>query len=275
MRQAAAGFLLALGLLLLAGPAVVSTSYEAQDRQQILSAPSESHWLGTDAVGRDNFARLLHGGRLSLLFAAAAALLACAIAALFGTVAALAGGPARLVSVAVFDVMLSTPWYLLVFLARAILPLDTPPAAVAASTFAILALVGWAHGARTVQGAVSEMADSVWMRQARATGSGPRQLWMGHIVPNLWPLLFTQFLLLLPVLLLSEATLGMLGLGIPEPLPSWGGSLVDLVRVGQVSQRPWTLLPAFLLALTAISLRLLAEAGHSRRRWNEKERVFV
>lgn len=274
MKRVAAGFLIALTLLVFVGPIVFSGGYESQDRANILSGPDGTHWLGTDAVGRDNFARFLHGGRLSILLASASAALSCTVAALFGAVGALTGRAGRAATSTVFDVMLSTPWHLLVFLVRAMLPLDAPPITIAAATFAILGLVGWAHGARLIRDAVRDMAGATWLRQARAAGSGPIRLWMRHIVPNLRPLLLTQFLLLLPVLLLSEATLGMLGLGIPEPLPSWGGSLEDLVRVGQVAQRPWTLLPAALLALTAICLRFLADGNQTPARWKETERVF-
>ncbi len=274
MKRVAAGFLIVLTLLLFVGPAVFSGGYESQDRDHILSPPDGTHWLGTDSVGRDNCVRFLHGGRLSLLLASASAALSCAVAAVFGSVGALTGRAGRAITSIVFDVMLSTPWHLLVFLVRAMMPLDAPPIGIAAATFAILGLVGWAHGARLVRDAVREMAGATWLRQARAAGSGPVHAWIRHIVPNLRPLLLTQFLLLLPVLLLSEATLGMLGLGIPEPLPSWGGSLEDLVRVGQVAERPWTLLPAVLLALTAICLRLLAEGDQAPARWKESERLF-
>jgi ABC-type dipeptide/oligopeptide/nickel transport system permease subunit len=263
MRRGAAAFLVALGLLIALGPLASSHGYAAQDREHILDAPDARHWLGTDALGRDNFARFLHGGRLSVTMAGVAALSACAIAAAIGTAGAL-GGTARIASAAVFDVMLSTPWYLLVFVVRAILPLDAPPLTTAAVTFFILGLTGWAHGGRVIRDAVSEMANGPWVRQARASGCGGIALWRGHIVPNLYPLLLTQFLLLLPMLMLAEATLGMLGLGIPEPLPSWGGSLAELVRPDTATQRPWTLIPALLLALTSISLRQMAGGAEKR-----------
>ena len=143
--KAAAVFLIALCLLLGLGPLVVSHGYAAQDRDRILSGPDARHWLGTDALGRDNFARFVHGGRLSVIMAALAALTACGVATAIGTAGAF-GGAGRTLSAMVFDVMLSTPWYLLVFLVRAVLPLDAPPMATAALTFAILGLVGWEIG---------------------------------------------------------------------------------------------------------------------------------
>ena len=260
MKRAAAAFLIALAILIGLGPMVESYGYAAQDREHVLDSPDGRHWLGTDALGRDNFARLLHGGRLSVTMATMAALASCGIAAAIGTAGAL-GGTARMASAAAFDLMLSTPWYLLIFLVRAVLPLDAPAMATAAVTFAILGMVGWAQGARVIRDAVSEMAEGPWVRQARATGCGGLALWRGHILPNLYPLVLTQFLLLLPMLMLGEATLGMLGLGIPEPLPSWGGSLAEMARPDTVMQRPWTLIPALLLALTSISLRQLADGG--------------
>lgn len=260
MKRAAAAILIVLAVLIGLGPMVASYGYAAQDRDHVLDPPDARHWLGTDALGRDNFARFVHGGRLSVTLATLASAAACAIAAAIGTAGAM-GGAARMASAAAFDVMLSTPWYLLIFLVRAALPLDAPPMATAAVTFAILGMVGWAQGARVIRDAVSEMAERPWMRQARATGCGGFALWRGHIIPNLYPLVVTQFLLLLPMLMLGEATLGMLGLGIPEPLPSWGGSLAEMARPDTVMQRPWTLIPALLLALTSISLRQLSDGA--------------
>jgi peptide/nickel transport system permease protein len=258
MRTAAGCFVAALLVALALGPAGIPHGYAEQDREAILRAPEAAHWLGTDALGRDNLARFLHGGRLSLLMAAAAAMACCLLSAMAGTAAALGGRAARAAGGAVLDAMLSIPWYLLVFLVRAAMPLEAPPAAMAGVTFGILAFGGWAQTARTVRDAVTAMQASGWIRLARASGFGGFRLWRAHIVPNLLPLLRTQFLLLLPALMLGESTLGMLGLGVPEPLPSWGGMLVDLLQPGAVGERPWTLAPAVLLALTSISLRTLA-----------------
>jgi ABC-type dipeptide/oligopeptide/nickel transport system permease subunit len=275
MRRAAGVFVAALLVALAVGPAVIPHGYAEQDREAILRAPEAAHWLGTDALGRDNLARFLHGGRLSLAMGAAAALGCCVLSAMAGTAAALGGRVTRAAGGAALDAMLSIPWYLLVFLVRAAMPLEAPPVAMAGVTFGILAFGGWAQTARTVRDAVTGMQASGWMRLARASGYGGWRLWRAHIVPNLVGLLRTQFLLLLPALLLGESTLGMLGLGVPEPLPSWGGMLVDLLQPGAVGERPWTLAPAVLLALTSISLRTLgAPAGRGAGRsrvWRQKE----
>jgi peptide/nickel transport system permease protein len=251
----------AFALAILAGPSLGGLDYAAQDRDHLWAAPSAAHWLGTDALGRDNFARFLHGGRLSLALSSLAAAAACLIAAVFAALASLTGAPGRVLGSVVFDVMLSVPWYLLVFCLRAWLPLDTSPAATAAVTFAVLGLVGWAHGARTLRDAIAQSARSRWLLQARLAGlAGPR-LFFSHILPNLRPLVRTQFLLLVPTLLLGEATLGMLGLGIPEPMPSWGGMLADLTHLTAINERPWLFAPAAALALFVICLRALSGAG--------------
>lgn len=273
MRHAAVCSLVLLALVLAAGPWGIAHGYAEQDRDQILARPSGQHWLGTDSLGRDNTARFLYGGRLSVLLASLAALLACGIAALVGVAAAMGNAVVRASGAAVFDVMLSVPWYLLVFLVRAVLPLDAPPMVTAVITFGILGLVGWAQGARAVRDAVLQMNGSTWLRQARAAGFAGFGLLWRHVVPNVRPLLVTQFLLLLPTLLLGEATLGMLGLGIPEPLPSWGGSLVELVQAGTMSERPWTLVPAALLAMSSISLRIAA--GPTAVRKNAQREVLA
>lgn len=242
------------------GPLAVPFHYAAQDRDQIAAPPSAQHPLGTDSLGRDNLARFLIGGRLSLALAGAAALAACSIAAAVGTAAALGGRAAHVAGALWFDTMLSTPWYLLVFCLRAALPLDASPAMTAALTFALLGTAGWAQGARAIRDEVKQSAQSAWMLQSRSLGFGGATLLWGHITPFVQPLLWAQFLMLLPKLLLAESTLGMLGLGVPEPLPSWGGCLADLLQPG-ATERPWLFIPAIALGLIVISFRALAANG--------------
>lgn len=258
---------------LLAGPALAPFHYAAQDREKIMAAPSGEHPLGTDSLGRDNLSRFLTGGRLSLAFAAVAAVAACGIAAVAGTAAALGGRAGHIAGAIWFDAMLSTPWYLLVFCLRAALPLEASPVMTAALTFALLSLVGWAQGARSIRDEVRQSARSAWLLQGRSLGFGGWSLMRGHIVPFVRPLLAAQFLLLLPRLLLAEATLGMMGLGVPEPLPSWGGCLADLLQPG-APERPWLFVPAVVLGVIVISLRALA-SGEGRKHPMEAVEVAV
>ena len=109
MKTLATLVLVCLSMALLVGPSLATHSYATQDRDRILSPPDGAHWLGTDSLGRDNAARFLSGGQLSLSMAAAAALAACAIAAVAGTGAAMGGPVSSAFAAGAFDVMLSVP----------------------------------------------------------------------------------------------------------------------------------------------------------------------
>ena len=114
------------------------------------AAPSGAHWLGTDQLGRDRFARLLYGTRISLLLAPAAALLSTALAGLIGGLAGYRGGGWQRFANSVTDLFLSLPWLFLLITVRALLPLNVSPAASVTVTFLLLGVLGWASAARVV-----------------------------------------------------------------------------------------------------------------------------
>ncbi len=224
-------------------------SYSEQFREEIRAAPSWSHPLGTDDLGRDRFSRLLYGTRISLLLAPAAALLATAIAAGVGLAAGYCGGLVEVLGKASTDLFLSLPWLFLLLTVRAMLPLDTAPLVSVVITFALLGALGWAAAARVVSSAVRRLKNSEFLLQARSCGCRRAALLRVHLLPNVRPVLAAQFWLSIPVLLLTEANLGLLGLGVSEPLPSWGNLLRELEDVSAIPTNPWLLAPALLLLL--------------------------
>jgi peptide/nickel transport system permease protein len=222
-------------------------SYHAQFRDAPDAPPSARFPLGTDALGRDRLSRLLAGTRVSLALAPAAALLSCIAAALIGALAGLAGGWAERTVLAAVDLFLSLPWLLLLLAVRACLPLNVSPAASMAITFLMLGLLGWPAAARVVRASIVRLRSSEFMLQARAAGCTPWRLLSRQLVPNVMPVLLAQFWVAVPVYILAEATLGMLGLGVSEPLPSWGSMLREIAG-GDLRAQPWIAAPALLLA---------------------------
>lgn len=250
-----------ISLTLVAGAALTcdlweKTSYDQQFRDSPDAAPSRRFPLGTDALGRDRLSRLVYGTRVSLLLAPAAALLSCVAAALLGGLAGLVGGFTERAILAAADLFLSLPWLFLLLIARACLPLNVSPHLSIAITFALLGLLGWAAPARVVRAAVCGLRNSEFVVFARAAGCTPWRLLWAHLVPNVMPVLRAQFWIAVPVYILAEATLGMLGLGVSEPLPSWGGLLREL-EGGDITSRLWLLAPALLLAAVTSGLQLL------------------
>lgn len=230
--------------------------YAKQYREAVGAPPSHAHWLGTDDIGRDRFARLLYGTRISLLLAPAAALLSTLMAALVGGLAGYLGGVWARAAMTVTDLFLSLPWLFLLITVRALLPLNVSPLASVLVTFLLLGLLGWSSAARVLCSVASTLRNSDFVRQARASGiQGSRLFWI-HVLPNLKPVLYAQFWISIPAFILSEANLGILGLGVAEPLPSWGSLLKELEGLVSVGEEPWKFVPIILLILVVTSFQL-------------------
>ena len=241
----------------LAANILAPNDYAMQSREHANETPSRTFPLGTDELGRDRFSRLLYGMRVSLLLAPLTALLATGIAAGVGLASGYFGGWLDQIATVCMDLFLSLPWLFALLTLRALLPLDIPPWTSLAATFMLLALVGWASGARIVRASVQTLRGEASILHARSYGCSSRRLLWRHLLPNLKPVLIAQFWILVPVFLLAEANLGLLGLGVREPVPSWGDMLVELQNYQRVLESPWILAPAALLVLVIASLHFV------------------
>lgn len=257
VRMALACLLGTFFLLALASELVAPYSYARQFRDLPLAAPSAAHPLGTDALGRDVFSRVLYGSRVSLLLAPAAALLATVIAGVSGALAGLRGGWWEKTILASADLMMALPLLFVLLALRATLPLDVAPLLSAAATFALLGLLGWPASLRVVWAATRNIRESEFLTLARAQGIGPVRMVLRHVLPNVRPVLQAQFWVTIPVFILAEATLSMLGLGVMEPLPSWGNLLRGLEDLSALRANPGLLSPLVLLILVVRGLQML------------------
>jgi ABC-type dipeptide/oligopeptide/nickel transport system permease subunit len=256
VRVAAIAFLVAVSAACLLAEFVAPADYAYQFRDVPDAASSSQHLLGTDDLGRDRFSRLLYGTRVSLLLAPAAALLSSLLAALIGGAAGFVGGWLETCVMAATDLFLSLPWLFLLITVRAFLPLNVSPVVSVAITFALLGCLGWAAAARVICADARRLCGSDMILLARASGSSGFRLLRRHIVPNLKPVLYAQFWISVPVFILTEANLGMLGLGVAEPLPSWGSLLRELESFSTFSAQPWQFAPLVLLIVTVSCFHL-------------------
>jgi len=240
-------------------------SYALQFRETPNAAPSTLHPMGTDSLGRDLLARLAYGTRVSLLLAPAAALLATLIAGLFGGVAGLAGGWSEKVILSAADLSMALPLLFVLIALRALLPLDISPAVSVIATFLTLGVLGWPASLRVVWAATRSLRNADFLLLARAGGCAPKRILLRHVMPNLRPVLFAQFWISVPLFILAEATLSMLGLGVMEPLPSWGNLLKGLENFSAVRANPWLLSPLLLLVLVVICFQLILPAQEELR----------
>jgi len=256
-RVTAIAFLVLVSAVCLLADFVAPAPYAHQFREAPNAAPSRQHLLGTDDLGRDRFSRVLYGTRVSLLLAPAAALLASVLAALIGGLAGFAGGWIERCVMAATDLFLSLPWLFLLITVRALMPLNVSPVTSVVITFVLLGCLGWAGAARVVCADCRTLSQSDFMLLARASGSSGFRLLRRHLIPNLKPVLYAQFWISVPVFILTEANLGILGLGVAEPLPSWGSLLRELEGFSAISGQPWQYVPLILFIVVVSSFHLV------------------
>ena len=246
LRKIAAMLLLVLLLASFGAWLRNGDSYARQHRETPQAQVSWRFPLGTDDLGRDRLARLLHGTWISLALAPAASLLSTLIAALFGGLAGYAGGAWDHALSRAIDLMLSLPWLFLLIAVRALLPLNVAAATSILVTYGLLAALGWAGPARVVRAAVKSLIEADFVLQNHASGMRPARLFWRQIVPNLRPGLLAQFWISVPMFVVGEANLGLLGLSV-SGYPTWGNLLHELAR--QLVFRPEALAPLILVTL--------------------------
>ncbi len=256
-RKVAMGLLLAVFGVSLAANWLAPAGYAKQYREVAGAPPSREHWLGTDDIGRDRFARVLYGTRISLLLAPGAALVSTLMAALVGGLGGYLGGMWTRLAMVVTDLFLSLPWLFLLITVRAVLPLNVSPLVSVLVTFFMLGLLGWTSASRVLCSSAASLRNSDFIRQARASGIPAARLFCLHVLPNLKPVLYAQFWISIPVFILSEANLGILGLGVAEPMPSWGSLLKELEGLVSVGEEPWKFVPLALLVVVVTSFQFV------------------
>jgi len=223
-------------------------------------------WLpmGADGSGRDVFARLVYGARLSLAVALAATLGAMLIGTLVGGAAGAAGGVADDALMRLSDFVIVLPAMYVVLALRAALPLVLPPAQVFALVAGILALVGWPIVARGVRAIVASERERDYAQAALALGAGRARLLWRHLLPAARGFLAAQAALLVAAFILAEATLSYVGLGFPDPSVSWGVMLQEAANVSAMADAPWTLAPAAGIFLLVLGVNLAAPPSTPR-----------
>lgn len=210
------------------------------------------HWFGTDAIGRDVFARTLAGGRLSLTIGLLSSIVALVIGVGYGAVAGLAGGRVERALLRVLDVFSALPFLLVVILLLTLFE---------RSLGLLLAAIGgyvWIDLARVMRAEAARLREAPFLLAARAAGADFSQRLRWHVLPNLLPLAFVYLGLILPQAILVESFLGFLGLSVDEPSASWGTLLSEGVQ--ELDSAPWTLLfPAVFLVATLAAFQFLGD----------------
>jgi oligopeptide transport system permease protein len=244
--------LILLGLTCVFGPFLAKGTYNGQNLALGASAPSAKHWLGTDTLGRDQFVRVLYGGRISLMVALCATFVSITIGVAYGSISGFVGGKLDALMMRIVDILYSLPFaifviLLMVFFGRNIILL-----------FVAIGAVEWLTMARIVRGQVINLRKQEFIEAAEALGLRRRRIIFRHMIPNILGPVIVYATLTVPSVMLLEAFLSFLGLGVQPPMSSWGVLIKEGADV--MEEYPWLLLyPGFILALTLFSLNFLGD----------------
>jgi oligopeptide transport system permease protein len=253
-RLAVAGgiILLVLTVLCVAGPWFLRATYQEQNLGLGATPPSAAHWLGTDTLGRDLLVRLLYGGRISIGVGLCATLVALTIGVVYGAVAGYVGGKADAVMMRLVDIIYALPFtifviLLMVFFGRNIILL-----------FVAIGAVEWLTMARIVRSQIMALKKMEFIEAARALGYGHRRIIFRHLLPNALGPIIVYATLTIPAVMLLEAFLSFLGLGVQPPMSSWGTLIKDGAE--KMEEFWWLLVfPGGIFSLTLFSLNFLGD----------------
>jgi len=229
-----------------------------------VSAPGRIFILGSDAYGRDQFTRFLYGGQISLAAGLIAAALSVLLGVVIGGLAGFYGGWIDDLLMRGGELFLALPWLYLLFAVRAALPLHIAQGQVFLLLIVVIGLVGWARPARLIRGVVLSAKERNFVVAARAFGASDVYLLRRHVLPQTYGVVLTQMALLVPQYVLAEVTLTFLGLGVGEPMPSWGSLLASLQQYYVLSSYWWMFLPALLLIPVFLAYYMAADALQER-----------
>ncbi len=226
--------------------------------------PARLFLFGSDEYGRDVFSRMLHGGQVTLLAGWSATLLSLGFGLVLGLAAGFYGGWLDDAVMRVGEVFLALPWLYLLFGLRAVLPLNVEPRDAFLLMIMVIGAIGWARPARLVRGIVLSGRERRYVVASRGFGATDFHLMRRHLLPQTYAILLTQAAILIPHYMLAEVTLSFFGLGVAEPVPSWGNVLSSLQRYHVVATYWWMFLPAIVLVSVTALYQALGSALNER-----------
>ncbi len=254
LALAAAAILVCMTLLVIVGPWLSPHDYSSISPANASQPPSfaDAHYFGTDDLGRDLFVRTLKGGRVSLLVGLVATLVSIVIGVLWGATAGFVGGRLDHIMMRIVDVLYAMPFMFFVILLMVMFGRNF------VLIFVAIGAINWLDMARIVRGQTLSLRRREFVEAAEVTGVSTPAIIGRHIIPNLLGVVAVYATLTVPQVILVESFLSFLGLGIQEPMTSWGSLVHQGAQVMEIS--PWTVLfPATFLALTLYCFNFLGD----------------
>lgn len=220
---------------------------------------AELHILGCDINGRDNFSRLLYGGRISLTIGFLALLISFPIGLIYGGISGYFGGITDNILMRISEAVMSIPTFYLLIILAAILPSNMTSAQRFILITVILAFIGWAGFARVVRGMVLSIKTEDYIKAAKSIGQTDFKIILKHILPQTSSYVIIAIALSVPGFILAESGLSFLGLGIQQPDASWGNMLKEAQEFANIMYRPWLLTPGFLIFVAVLSYNIIGD----------------
>jgi len=252
LAMASAVVLILLALVAIFAKYVTPYGFREIDLASFYKGPSLKHWFGTDVLGRDEFTRVIYGGRISLSVGLAVALVAGFVGAIVGGLAGFYGGWIDNLMMRVTDLFLSIPFLVILIIASQALGTSTWDIII------ILSLFFWMGDARIVRGMFLSLKEKEFVEAAKASGAKNRRIIFYHILPNVTGPIVVNLTLLVAVAILTESSLSFLGFGIQPPTPSWGNLLSDAQSAIFTAQ--WLVyFPGLFILLTVLCVNFLGD----------------
>ncbi|HEO64217.1 MAG TPA: ABC transporter permease [Candidatus Omnitrophica bacterium] len=216
--------------------------------------------FGADSRGRDMFSRLLYGGRVSLSIGLIAVLITFFIGLIVGGIAGYFGGRIDNLLMRLCEMIMLVPGFYLLLALRSSFPPEIGTVKIYFLIIIILSFIGWASLARVIRGLVLGLKEKDFVLAARSIGLSNFKIIIRHILPNTASYTLVAMMLSIPSYILGESALSLLGLGIQDPVPSWGNLLKDAMSIIQIKFYPWILMPGFFIFLAVAAFNMLGDA---------------
>lgn len=234
------------------GPLLSPASYDSTDLLAANQAPSVAHWFGTDELGRDLWARIWVGGRVSIMIGILAAFLQAFIGILMGSIAGFSGGKVDALIMRIVEFLMAFPYLVWVTLLMMVTGSGIFPMVLA------LTLTGWLSMARLVRGQILSLKNEDYVLAAESLGAQTKRIIVRHMIPNMMGIIIVNMTFAIPGAIFSEAFLSFIGIGIKSPQTSWG--LLVSMGTKHVYTHPLRLLlPCVCISLTMLSLQLIGD----------------
>ena len=246
-------FVVLLALSAVFAPLLAPYDPSYQDTANILAAPSQAHWMGTDEYGRDILSRIIYGTRVSLSVGLIAEAIAVTIGVLMGSIAGYYGGWVDTVISRIIEIFASFPHILFAIVIMFVLGTGV------INVFIAIGFVGWTGVARMIRAQVMQLKEKEYVEAARAEGGRDFQIIFRHLIPNCLSTIIVIITMEIPSDIMYEASLSFLGLGVQPPDASWG-EMISTARAYLRTNPTYSIFPGVALVLTVLAFNLLGDA---------------